>query len=628
VAFFISNFVARLTLNILRQVERYMNRNFAERKYIIIGIFLVVGFVFILRLFYLQVLDTTYILSAENNVLRKITIYPNRGLIYDRNNKLLVYDEAAYDLMVVPRLVTIEDTAELCQLLNITDSAFTAKLKKATEYSRFKPSTFVAQISKEEFGFIEEKLYKYPGFFVQSRSLRRYPYPIAAHLLGYVGEVNNQEITSDSYYTPGDYIGKSGLEKFYEPELRGKKGVEIVMVDVHNREQGSYRNGRFDTVAEPGKNLYLSLDAELQAYGESLMVNKIGSVVAINPKTGGILAFVTSPTYNPNLLVGRVRSENYIKLSQDSLKPLLNRAIMGTYPPGSTFKMVNALVGLQEGVLTEHTSNVCYGPASSPIRCTHDHVSPLELLEAIEQSCNPYFWNVFRSIIYNSRRDGVVDAFNAWRIHVTSLGFGQKFDTDIPFEVTGSIPTSEYYDGIYQKDHWNALTIRSLAIGQGEILVTPLQLANMATVIANKGYYYPPHMVAAIGSEENYIEAFKSRIKSTIDPRHFDVVQEAMLDVFEGEHGTARWARLPGVKICGKTGTVQNPHGKDHSMFIAFAPLEDPQIAMSVIVENSGYGSTWAAPIASLMIEKYLNDTITRPHIEKRILEGNLIKGN
>ncbi|MCB2222337.1 MAG: penicillin-binding protein 2 [Bacteroidetes bacterium] len=602
-----------------------MNRSFSDRKYIIIILILAVGFIFIARLFYLQVLDQSYLLSAESNVLRHNIIYPNRGLIYDRNGKLLVYDEAAYDLMVVPGQVEELDTIEFCQLLNISDSTFKARLKKAKSYSYYKPSTFVAQITKEEFGFLEEKLYKYPGFFVQSRSLRKYPLPIAAHLLGYIGEVDNRDMDQDPYYRMGDYIGKSGLERFYEKELRGSKGVQIVMVDVHNREQGSYRNGRYDTVAIPGDNLYLSLDADLQSYGEKLMQNKIGSIVAIDPRSGEILAFVTSPTYDPNLLVGRVRGDNFSHLSKDSLKPLLNRAIMGTYPPGSTFKMVNALVGLQEGVLHDYTSYSCYGPASTPIRCTHDHISPLELQEAIEQSCNPYFWNVFKSIINNPKYPSVADAFNAWRGHVTSIGFGHKFNTDIPFEQSGNIPTASLYDKIYQPGHWNALTIRSLAIGQGEILITPLQLANLSVVIANRGFYYPPHLVRAVGMPEAPIEAYKQKLFTTIEPQHFAVVQEAMLDVFEGEHGTARWAKLDGVEICGKTGTVQNPHGKDHSMFIAFAPKEDPKIAMSVIVENSGYGSTWAAPIASLLIEQYLNDTISRPYIEKRILEGNLI---
>jgi len=602
-----------------------MKQSFAERKYIIIIFIVAIGLVYIGRLFYLQVLDDSYIFSAENNATRKNIIYPNRGLIYDRNGELLVYDDAAYDLMVIPRQVKEIDTAEFCSLLSITDSIFVAKMTRAKKYSRYKPSLFIAQITKEEFGYIEEKLFKYPGFFVQVRSLRKYPYPIAAHTLGYIGEVNRKEIEKYPYYKQGDYIGKSGLERFYEKELRGKKGAKVVMVDVHNREKGSYRDGKYDSIAVPGQTLYLSIDAELQAYGEKLMQNKIGSIVAIDPQTGEILSFITSPVYDPNLLSGRVRGKNFEKLSHDTLKPLLNRAIMGNYPPGSTFKMINALVALQEGVLNEFTSYYCSGPASSPIRCTHNHITPLQLQEAIEQSCNPYFWNVYRSIIYNPKLNSVEVAYETWRDHVMSLGFGEKFNTDIPYELSGNIPSKEYYDKIYGKGHWNALTIRSLAIGQGEILVTPLQLANLSVVIANKGHYFPPHLVTAIGSPDNKISDFTKKIQTTIEPKHFNVVQKAMLEVFEGDHGTARWAKLEGVQICGKTGTVQNPHGKDHSMFIAFAPKDDPKIAMTVIVENSGYGSTWAAPIASLMVEKYLNDTITRKHIEKRMLDGNLI---
>jgi penicillin-binding protein 2 len=602
-----------------------MKKNLSERKYIIYLLFIFVGVIFLMRLFFLQVIDQSYLLSAENNVLRHNVIYPNRGLIFDRNGQLLVYDEAAYDLMVVPGQLRQIDTAEFCHLLHITDSIFSLRLAAAKKYSFYRPSVFIAQITKEEFGFLEEKLYKYPGFFVQSRSLRKYPYPIAAHIFGYIGEVNNNEMMTDPYYKMGDYIGKSGLEKFYEKELRGKKGVEIVMVDVHNREKGSYREGKFDTISEAGRHLFLSLDYKLQAYGELLMQNKIGSIVAIDPATGEILAFVSSPAYDPNLLVGRVRSRNFSELNNNPLKPLFNRATMGTYPPGSTFKMVNALVGLQEKVLHESTFYSCAGKSSSPIRCSHAHVTPLALQVAIEQSCNPYFWNVYRSIITNSRYKSTEEAYNVWRKHVTSLGFGEKFDTDIPFELNGNIPTADYYNRIYSARRWNSMTIRSLSIGQGEILATPLQLANIAAIIANKGYYYPPHFVTAIGEKSNEIESFKKKIVTTIDPKHFEIVQAAMLDVFEGSHGTARWSRLPGVEICGKTGTVENPHGKDHSMFIAFAPRENPQIAMSVIIENAGFGSTWAAPIASLMIEEYLNDTITRPHIEQRMLEGNLI---
>lgn len=601
------------------------NRNLTERKMVIIAIFAIVGFIFLARLFYIQVIDESYILSAESNALRKNTIYPNRGVIFDRNGMLLVYDEAAYDIMVVPRQVKSMDTLEFCRLLDISFEEFKSKLKKAISYSRYKPTIFISQISKEEFGYIEEKLYKFPGFFVQSRSLRTYPFPIAAHLMGYVAEVDNREIEADPYYKMGDYIGKSGIERFYEPVLRGKKGFSIVMVDVHNREQGYYKDGKYDTLAVLGKNLYLTIDAELQSYGERLMKNKIGSIVAIDPETGEILAFVSSPGYDPNLLVGRIRGENFGKLAADTLKPLINRAIMGAYPPGSTFKMANALVGLQMGVLNEGTAYGCSGPATTPIKCTHNHKSPLQLREAIEQSCNPYFWNVYKSILERSGFGSTEANYEKWRGHITSLGFGIKFSTDIPFEMSGNIPTTTYFNKIYGVDHWRALTVRSLGIGQGEITVTPLQMANMAAIIANKGFYYPPHVVKAIGSPDNTNKEYAKPVYSTIDAIHFNVLQEAMLEVFEGSHGTARWAKIEGIKICGKTGTAQNPHGKDHSMFIAFAPLEDPKIAMSVIVENAGFGSTWAAPIASLMIDKYLNDTISRPDVEQRILEADLI---
>ncbi|MBN3034273.1 MAG: penicillin-binding protein 2 [Bacteroidales bacterium] len=605
-------------------IDRLAKRNLADRQYLIKIIIIGTGILFVIRLFILQVVDDSYMLSAENNVLRKITIYPNRGLIYDRNGDLLVYDEAAYDLMVIPRQARDIDVHELCGLLNISDSLYKVRMKKAKDYSSYKPSVFMEHISKEQYGYLEEKLYKFSGFFVQPRSLRHYPRPIAAHTLGYVGEVDAKGIAADPYYRSGDFIGKSGIEKSFEKLLRGRKGCRVVMVDVHNREQGSYREGKYDTLAEHGTALYLTLDAGLQEYGERLMAGKNGSIVAIDPQTGGILVFVSSPSYDPNLLVGTARNRHFALLRDDTLKPLMNRAVLGSYPPGSTFKMVNALVGLQENVISEYTSFSCYGPASYPIKCTHNHVSPLELQEAIQQSCNPYFWNVFRSIMENARYTSTEQAYAAWRRHVISFGFGSKFDTDIPFEVGGNIPEPAYFDKLYGRDRWRPMTIRSLAIGQGEILVTPLQLANLAVVIANRGFYHPPHLLQATVTPEGKSTRYSQPLYSTVAPTHFDVVREAMLDVFEGPHGTARWARLEGVHIGGKTGTAENPHGKDHSLFIAFAPMENPRIALSVIVENAGFGSAWAAPIASLLIEKLLNDTISRPAIEQRILEANL----
>ena len=603
-----------------------ISTDYQNRKYIIIAAFLLVGILFAIRLFMLQVLSNEYKLSAENNVLRYITEYPSRGLIYDRNGELLVYNEAAYDLMVVPRQVKVFDTTELCALLHLEREAFDERLQKAKEYSYRKPSLFLEQISREDYGYLEEKLYKYPGFYVQARTLRKYPIPVAAHLLGYIAEVNNNDLNKDVYYTQGDYIGKSGLEKGYEEELRGEKGLRVVMVDVFNREKGSFSDGQYDTSAVSGLDLQISIDARLQAYGELLMQNKIGSIVAIEPSSGEILALVTAPAYDPNLLVGRIRSKNYKKLNSDTLKPLMNRAIMGTYPPGSTFKMVNALVGLQESVLFPSSQYSCDGPESRPIRCTHYHETPLRLNGAIQHSCNPYFWNVFRSIISNPVYGHDSLGFQHWRDHVMSFGFGKRFDTDIPFELKGNIPTQSYYDKIYSKDHWRALTIRSLGIGQGEILITPLQLANLSAIIANTGFYYRPHILKAVGGKENPIEAYTEKQYTSISYEHFDFIRNAMLDVFEGENGTARWFKVDSLLMGGKTGTVENPHGEDHSMFIAFAPYENPQIALAVIVENSGYGTTWAAPIATLLIEKYLRGKTIRPWLEERMINGNLIE--
>jgi penicillin-binding protein 2 len=573
----------------------------------------------------LQVMSNEYKFSAENNVLRYITEYPARGLIYDKNGVLLVFNEAAYDLMIIPRQTKAFDTTELCALIHVDREIFFARLKKAKKYSFHKPSVFLEQISREDYAYLAEKLYKYPGFYVQARTLRKYPVPVAGHLLGYIGEVNKKEIASDNFYSQGDYIGKSGLEKSYEKILRGEKGLRVVMVDVFNREKGPFSAGQYDTSAISGLDLHISIDTELQAYGELLMQNKIGSIVALEPSTGEILALVTAPSYDPNLLVGRIRSENYLLLLKDSLKPLMNRAIMGTYPPGSTFKVVNALIGMQEEVLFPTTQYSCNGPETRPIRCTHYHETPLMLNSAIQNSCNPYFWNVFRSIITKPEFGHDSIGFRYWRDHVISFGFGKRFNTDIPFELKGNIPSSSYYDNIYTKGHWRALTIRSLAIGQGEILFTPLQLANLSVIIANKGYYFRPHILKSFGDEANPYDDFIQKQYTSIDTKHFDFIRNAMLDVFEGEHGTARWYRLDSVQIGGKTGTVENPHGEDHSMFIAFAPIDDPKIALSVIVENSGYGSSWAAPIATLLIEKYLLGEVKRTWLEERMINGNLI---
>ncbi len=598
-----------------------VDRSAEGRKAVIIGIIVIISVVFIIRLIQLQLIDHTYKLSSQNNVLRHIVQYPARGLIYDRQGELLVFNEAAYDLMIIPRQLRDFDTLEFISLLGISMDSFHSRLQRSRRHSLHRPSVFLEQLSREDYALISEKMYRFPGFYFQARILRRYPKPIAAHILGDIGEVNRNEMQADPYYRMGDYIGKSGVERYYERELRGIKGLKIIMVDVFNREQGSFYDGLYDTLPVAGHNIQLGLDAGLQEYGEFLMQNKSGSIVAIEPATGEILALVSSPAFDPNLLVGRVRGENFNRLLNDSLRPLVNRASSGTYPPGSTFKMVNALVALEQGAITNRTRFSCQGPASRPIRCTHEHESPLALHKAIEHSCNPFFWSSFREAINNPVYASHKDAYEAWYQIMQNFGFGKRFNTDIPFELPGNVPSREYFDQLY-RGSWNALTVRSLSIGQGEILLTPLQLANMAVVLANKGYYYPPHILKNIAGKDSINPYFTTRYETGIASHHFDEVQDAMRDVFEGERGTARWHRIPGISAAGKTGTVQNPHGEDHSMFIAFAPVDNPQIALSVIVENGGYGSVWAAPIASLMMEKYLQGEVKRKALENRMKQG------
>lgn len=602
-----------------------MRKNYEGRKYVILGVIILVGLIYIGRLFFLQVASDKYAVYAESNVLRKITKYPARGLIYDRDSNILVHNESAYDVMVLPSRLDAFDTTQLAKLLKIPEETVEERIQKAKNYSYFKPSVFLQQISKKTYAYFEEQLYKFSGFYVQNRSLREYPNPVAAHILGYVGEVSRNRLRKDDYYSQGDYIGISGMESTYEKDLRGEKGLELVMVDVHNREKGSYKNGKYDTAAVKGKDLISTIDMALQAYGEKLMENKKGSIVAIEPESGEILSLVSSPTYDPNLLVGRVRGENYNKLKNDTLRPLFNRALMAQYSPGSTFKLMNALVALQEGMINEHTQFSCNGEVSWPIKCSHNHISPLGLVEAIEQSCNPYFWKTFRRSINNPSFKNSAEGFQQWREYVVSMGFNQRFNTDVTNEKKGFIPKKGYYNHYYSEGRWNAMTIRSLAIGQGEILVTPLQLANFATILANRGYYYPPHLMKKIGDKESKFSQFKSRKHSLIERVNFEPVVEGMRRVFEGDHGTGRWYNIDTISMAGKTGTVQNPHGEDHSIFIAFAPIDKPKIAMSVIVENSGYGSKWAVPMATLMIEKYLNGEISRKWVEDRMLEGNLI---
>ncbi|MCF8331086.1 MAG: penicillin-binding protein 2 [Bacteroidales bacterium] len=598
---------------------------YSNRRIIILTVIVIVSVIFLVRLSWLQLFDMSYKASASNNSRRDVTIYPSRGLIYDRNNKLLVYNEAVYDLMVVPAQTELKDTTEFANLLEIEPDVFKAKLKKAWDYSPLKQSIFEKQISKKKAGYIKEKLYKYPGFYMRPRRLRSYPQPVAAHVLGYIGEVNNKEIKKDAYYVSGDYTGKSGLEKRYEKVLRGKKGVEKLLVDVHNREMGSYMNGHYDTAAIAGKDIQSTLDIKLQQYGEKLMQNKIGSIVAIEPNSGEILALVSSPGYDPNLLVGRIRSENYNKLQNDSLNPLFNRALMAPYPPGSIFKIVQALIGLDLNVITTETGFRCN---KALVGC-HNHPNAKNVRQGIKYSCNPYFYNVFKRIIQQGKTNSVFTdsrlGLKEWRKEVLTFGLGKEIGLDLQNVKAGYVPSVDFYDMWYGKNRWAFSTIYSLSIGQGELEVIPIQMANLAAIFANRGYYVEPHLVKKIDGLPLENENLNSK-KTGISKEYYDLVADAMQGVVEESGGTARRARIPGINVCGKTGTAENPHGEDHSAFIAFAPKENPKIAISVYVENSGFGGTWAAPIAGLMIEKYLTDSIHNPAKENRILNANFIK--
>ena len=601
------------------------------------GIFVAVGLVYIVRLFSLQVLDKKYKTLADNNALRFVTQYPARGKIFDRNGQLLVFNEAVYDLMVIPKQAckrdTIHpfDTLEFCRLLRITKDSYIERMKKAKKESYLKPSPFLTQISKEDYAHIAEVLYRYPGFYFQTRTVRHYPNAIAAHTLGDIGEISQAELERDKedegYYRQGDYIRKSGIEKSYEKELRGVKGLKVVMVDVHNREMGRFMDGELDEEPIAGKDIYLGMDADLQAYGEQLMVGKIGSIVAVEPATGQILAFVSSPTYDPNLLVGRERGTHYKELQNDPMKPLINRAVSGTYPPGSTFKTVVGLIAMQSGSITPATCFHCSGQGSLPIKCTHSHGSSPDFANAIMNSCNPYFYESFKATINNRKFGNIKEGYQYWKDMTYKLGLGHKFNTDIPYERSGNIPSKEYYDKMYN-GQWNSVTIRSLGIGQGEVLLTPLQLANIAATIANEGFYYPPHLIRSFGDSTAIPEVMTTKMDPGIERRHFKVMKAGLRTVFSGPAGTARRFEMNDIPQCGKTGTAQNPHGNYHSNFIAFAPEENPTIAIAVIIENGGYGATWAAPIASLMIEKYIRGYTIREDLEKRMMEGRITYKN
>lgn len=582
------------------------------------GLVLLIGMIYTIRLFSLQILDSSYGDAATSNALLNKTIYPSRGLIYDRNGVLLVYNRPAYDVMVTMREVEPFDTLDFCRTVNITKEQFIkriADVKKSVGYSRYTSQLLIAQLSPREYGELQEKLYRFPGFEVRERILREYVYPNAAHILGSIGEVSKKDIENDGYYRQGDYAGRDGIEHTYEEHLRGVKGAEILLRDSRGRIQGRYNNGADDISPVPGKNLKLTIDIELQAYGEQLMQGKIGSIVAIEPETGEILAMVSNPTFDPALLVGRERSKNYAALVQNRHKPLMNRATQATYSPGSTFKLLQALVALHEGAITPQTLFSCHGKASQPIRCTHSHGSPVALLNAVEQSCNPYFWQAYQRLLTKDGSARIKDNYDIWRKNMLSFNLGRKFESDLYQQVSGNIPSREFYDRVYG-GRWNAMTIRSNSIGQGEILLTPLQMANSMAIIANKGYYKVPHLAK---------DSFDVQIPTTIEHEHFATVIEGMWRVCK--FGTGRHYQVPGIDMGGKTGTVENSRGKDHSMFVGFAPIENPKIAIAVAVENAGFGATWANPVASLMIEKYLNREVSpdRKHIEERMVNANFM---
>lgn len=607
--------------------------NSTNKQNVLLLIFFSVALVYILRLAVMQLFDDSYLRSAQENVLQEQTIYPARGLVYDRKGTLLVYNDAIYDLIVTPDQVKELDTNEFCKVLGIAKPDFIArfeKIKRGVGYAPYRPAVFEKQLTIPTYAAFQEKLFNFRGFQVEVRTDRKYEHNNAAHIMGYIGEVTDRDIEkSNGYYRMGDFKGISGIERSYEDVLRGRKGVRYVLVDSKNRTQGRYKDGLYDTPSVAGKNVILSIDQQLQELGEQLLNNKIGSVVAIEPATGEILALVSMPTYDPNLFVGRQRGNNYMKLLKDESKPLFNRPLAAPYPPGSIFKVLMSLVGQQEGVLTPNTTYGCYGGyhmGGLTVGC-HPHGSPLPLRNAVAVSCNAYFCNVYRTVIDNLMYPNAEAAYQKWYEHISSFGIGRKLGVDLYGEGQGFLPPTTYYDKVYGRYRWKSSTTISLAIGQGELGITPLQMANATAIVANRGYFITPHVVKKIDGKPNPNPEFSKKNWASVDTPFYTVVIDGMHDVIEA--GTGRIARIPGIEICGKTGTAQNPHGKDHSVFFAFAPKTNPKIAIAVFVENAGYGATWAAPIASLMIEQYLTGKHdTRKYLLERMLKGNLIHKN
>lgn len=610
-----------------------MQDAFQGRKYVVQGIFIVSAVILLIKCIELQLIDTSLRDKADDSVIQKINLYPSRGLIYDRDTSLLVYNMAIYDLMVTYNQVKDIDTTKFCDLLGITKEAYVKNLEKdfsSNQYSKSKPYVFLKKISSETYARFQESLYEFPGFYVELRNVRGYNYNSGAHVLGYIGEVNEKLLAKDDYYKRGDYIGISGLELAYEKYLRGEKGIEYVLRDNLGRIVGSYQKGGRDTASVSGKDLITSLDGELQLYGEQLLQNKRGGIVAIEPATGQILAMVSMPSYDPNLLtINRNRGNDYMKLARDTLKPLFNRAIGAQYPPGSIFKPVLALIALQEGVTTPNRAISCRGGyiyKSLRVGC-HGHPTATSVESGIQHSCNAYFCQLFRDVVDKNGFSKASSGLDILVEHLHDFGLGVKLQSDIPNELSGFVPDSKYYDKVYRKGAWHSPYIVSLGIGQGELLITPLQMANISATIANRGYYYPPHLVRSFKDDTTQIPiGLRTKHYTRIDTAHYRHVVDGMERVIQA--GTARIAQIPGMKVCGKTGTAENPHGEDHSVFIAFAPKDNPKIAIAVFVENGGYGARYGAPISSLMIEKYLNKEIhpSRQYLEERMIQADLNK--
>ncbi len=600
------------------------------RKILLPIMIIATAVILLLRLFYLQVIDDSLKLKSDNNAIKIKYDYPERGYIYDRNGKLLVANQPSYDIMVIPRELKNIDTVEFCQLLDITKEDFIRKIEKAVVYSPRLPTVFLPQLNKKEYAAFQEKIRKFEGFYIQKRSLRDYQVNVGANIFGFITQVNEAIIEKNPYYKSGDLIGRQGVEESYENVLRGVKGVKYIQKDKFNREIGSYKDGKFDTIAVQGEDIHLSIDIELQKYGEELMINKRGGIVAIEPATGEILALVTGPSYDPAILVGRDRSKNYTKLYNDSIaKPLYDRGVLAEYPPGSPFKILTGLIALQEGVINEQTSFACnHGFSYARGRFMKCHDSGISKLHnGIYNSCNTYFASIYMKIInkYASPATGV----DVWSNHLESFGLGQFMGYDLPTGRKGNRPTSKLYKRIYPNGGWRSTAIVSNAIGQGEVLMTPIQLANMMAAVANRGHYYTPHIIKKIEGQP-IDKKFTTKHVTTIDRKYFDPVINGLYDVYN--MGTAKSLQVEGIEICGKTGTAENYSKingqrvklQDHSIFVAFAPRENPKIAIAVFVENGYWGARWAGPMASLMVEKYIRGTITRTDLEKRMLEGSL----